>query len=239
MDQKNLLEVSGLSVDLGGKKILENVSFSLAPQEVLAVIGPNGAGKSVLLKTLMGLVKPSGGTIAWRKGITVGYLPQRFHVDVYLPMTVGEFLKLKPGYDGSGERVLSLVGLDAGWLTKNLAHLSGGELQKVLLAWALIDDPEILLFDEPTENVDIVGQESIYNVLHHLQDAAKVAIVIISHDLNVVYRYANNVLCLNKEMLCFGAPDATLTAERLSELYSDHAFFHHHHEHHHHHDHEL
>lgn len=233
MDSKKLLEVKDLSVVLGGKNILKDVSFSVAPQEVLAVIGPNGAGKSVLLKTLMGVIDPSGGKIEWKKDVKIGYLPQRFHVDSYLPMTVLEFLKLKPNYDGSGEKVLALVGLDASWQEKNLAHLSGGELQKVLLAWALIDEPEILLFDEPTENVDIVGQESIYNILHHLQDVAGVAIIIISHDLNVVYRYANNVVCLNKDMLCYGAPDATLTADRLSELYSDHAFFHHHHEHHH------
>jgi len=237
MDSKTLLEAKNLSVMLGGKEILKNISFSVAPQEVLAVIGPNGAGKSVLLKVLMGLLKSSSGTIAWKKNIKIGYLPQRFHVDSYLPMTVYEFLKLKPNYNGSGEKVLSLVGLDAGWLKKNLAHLSGGELQKVLLAWTLINNPEILLFDEPTENVDIVGQESIYNILHHLQDVVGVAIIIISHDLNVVYRYANNVICLNKNMLCYGAPDATLTADRLSELYSDHAFFHHHHEHEGHHEH--
>lgn len=229
MKQEPLLEVENLAVALDGKTILEHVTFTLEPQEVLAVIGPNGSGKTVLLKTLAGIIPPSGGSIRWRPGTRVGYLPQRFQVDRYLPMMVEEFLKLKSPARGAIAHALTAASIGKQWLRRDLAHLSSGELQKVLLAWALLDEPQILLFDEPTENVDVVGQESIYKLLHHLQDTTGVALIIVSHDLHVVYRYANHVLCLNKEMVCYGEPDVELTSGTLAKLYGDHAFFHHHH----------
>jgi zinc transport system ATP-binding protein len=226
-----LLSVRDLAVAFEGKKIIDRVSFDLFPGEVLAVIGPNGAGKSVLLKTLVGLAAKSAGEIAWAPGVSIGYLPQRFHVDHYLPMTVEEFLSLKP-HAGKGLReALAMAHVDHSLLKKNLAYLSGGQLQKVLLAWTLIDRPSLLLFDEPTENVDVAGQESIYSLLHELQDTLGIAIVIVSHDLHVVYRYADHVLCLNQHMVCFGEPHTELTEKTLTELYGDHALFHHQHHH--------
>lgn len=237
MENINLLEVNNLSVALDDKTVFENVSFSLKPEEVLAIIGPNGAGKSVLLKTLLGFYEPRMGVILWAPNTSYGYLPQRFHVDHYLPMTVEEFLRLKPNPKYSIEEVMRMVKIDVHWLKRNLATFSSGQLQKILLAWSIIDQPQVLLFDEPTENVDVVAQESIYDLLHHLQDTLKISVIIVSHDLNVVYRYANQVLCLNHAMACYGAPKEMLTNETLSELYGDHAFFHHHHvgeEHYHH-----
>ena len=224
-----LLQVKNLSVILDDKKVIHDVSFDIRPEEVVAVIGPNGAGKSVLLKTLLGLVSKSGGEIIWAPSPRIGYLPQRFQVDAYLPMTVKEFWCLRCRPDLKPEKAIGLVGLKESFLGRGLSHLSGGELQRVLLAWSLLNNPQILLFDEPTENVDVVGQESIYTLLHHLQDTLRVAMIIISHDLHVVYRYANVVICLNKKMLCEGAPREVLTTAKLGELYGDHAFFHHHH----------
>ncbi len=224
---KPLLEVSDLTVHAGVNDIIRNISFTLDAGEVLAVIGPNGAGKSVLLKTLLGIMPATSGAITWSAGVHVGYLPQRFLVDLYLPMTVGEFLDLKPHRTISNERALELVGIERGWLARRLAHLSSGQLQRVLLAWALLDDPQVLLFDEPTENVDVAGQESIYALLHHLQESMHIALLIVSHDLHVVNRYATNVLCLNQKMLCFGTPEETLTKERLTTLYGEHTHFKH------------
>ncbi len=235
MDNSKILGVNDLSVILDGKEIIENVSFEIQKQEALAVIGPNGAGKSVLLKTLVGINKKYSGEISFAPGTRIGYLPQRFHVDFYLPMTVKEFLNLKPEHKYSLADVLRLVEIPETWLDQNLATFSSGQLQKILLAWAIIDQPQILLFDEPTENVDVVSQESIYDLLHDLQDELNISIIIVSHDLNVVYKYAQTVLCLNEKMLCYGAPLQALTNETLSKLYGNHAFFHHHHfgEHHH------
>ncbi len=229
MSEQTLLKVENLSVILDKQKIIKDVSFELKKEEVLAIVGPNGAGKSVLLKTLLGLFPLASGKIEWAPGVTCGYLPQRFHIENYLPMTVEEFLKLKPSPKYSINEVLKLVEIDKHWLNKNLATFSSGQLQKILLAWAIIDQPQILLFDEPTENVDVVAQESIYDLLHHLQDTLRIASIIISHDLTVVYRYANQVLCLNHAMTCYGEPREILTTKTLSELYGDHAFFHHHH----------
>ncbi len=229
MKPDTLLSVDNLSITLGHQRIIRDVSFSVAPQEVVAIIGPNGAGKSVLIKTLVGLLNATTGTIEWKPGTKVGYLPQRFHVDHYLPMTVKEFLNLKPKQAFSVREVLKLTELDASWLTRPLAHLSSGQLQHVLLAWAILDKPQLLIFDEPTENVDVVGQEYIYTLLHNLQDKLGIAMIIISHDLHVVYRYANTVICLNQKMVCYGEPEVALTTEKLSELYGNPAFFHHHH----------
>ena len=225
-----LVKIEDLSVTLGDNVIFKNVSFELEKERVLAIIGPNGAGKSVLLKTLLGIIKRTSGTITWAPNIRIGYLPQRFHVDFYLPMTVGEFLDLKPTREMTNEEALKLVEVDASWLTRKLAHLSSGQLQRILLAWSLLDNPQILLFDEPTENVDVVGQESIYTLLHHLQDSMGVSLIIISHDLHAVYRYANHVLCLNQTTTCYGEPEAELTVDKLSTLYKDQTFFHHNHE---------
>ncbi len=236
MAGRKIIEVKNLSVTLDGRKIVGEVSFTLQSQEVLAIVGPNGAGKSILLKTLVGINKHYSGEIYFAPGTKIGYLPQRFHVDSYLPITVREFLNLKPEHKYTLEEVLRLVDIPETWLTQNLGTFSSGQLQKILLAWAVIDQPHVLLFDEPTENVDVVSQESIYDLLHELQDRLAISIIIVSHDLDVVYKYANTVLCLNERMLCYGEPVATLTNEALSELYGDHAFFHHHHFGNHHHD---
>ncbi|MDO8469693.1 MAG: metal ABC transporter ATP-binding protein [bacterium] len=242
MQPTPLLSVRDLAVEIDGTSVLKNVSFDIAPQEVLAIVGPNGAGKSVLLKTLLGFFRPSGGSISFAPGTRIGYLPQRFHVDSYLPMTALEFLELKramptrlaevPAKQAGRQalaRAIEQTEISPKLLVTPLAYLSSGQLQKVLLAWALMNEPNLLFFDEPTENVDVVGQESVYSLLHHLQDHLGIALIIISHDLHVVYRYANHVLCLNHTMTCYGEPQTALTSAALSELYGDHAFFHHHH----------
>ena len=224
-----LLSVKNLSVSFRDNHVLKHVSFDVKKEEVLAIVGPNGAGKSVLLKTLLGVIKPSGGSVEWFPGVRIGYLPQRFHVDMYLPMTVEEFLNLKPRKTLTNEAVLRLLKLEKAWLKKRLAHLSSGQLQRVLLAWALLDDPQILLFDEPTENVDIGGQESIYTLLHHLQDTTGISLILVSHDIQIVYKHANSVLCLNEKQICYGEPKDALTHETITELFGEHTIYHHNH----------
>lgn len=230
MSAKPILKVKNLSVIFENKyTVLDNLSFSLAPEEVLGIIGPNGSGKTVLFKTLLGIIKPTKGTIDWNPKAKIGYLPQRFHVDHYLPMIIEEFLELKPNRQYNFDEIAKMLNVEKNiWLKKDLAHLSGGELQKVLLAWALIDKPNVLLFDEPTENVDIIGQQSIYNLLHFLQDTLHLAIIIITHDLASIYRYTNNVLCLSHKMVCYGEPLSVLTKENLRELFGNQEILHHH-----------
>jgi len=124
---------------------------------------------------------------------------------------------------------LKAVGLKPEILNQRLINLSRGQFQKVLIAWAVLKHPNVLLFDEPTAGVDVAGEENIYNLLHKLQDERGMTVLIISHDLNIVYRYADRVLCLNKENLCFGEPERALTNERIEQLYGESAFHHHHH----------
>jgi zinc transport system ATP-binding protein len=231
-----ILDVRDLSVAIGGETVVAGVSLTLRVGEVLALLGPNGAGKTMLLRALLGLV-PYQGQVQWRAGVRTGYVPQRFSVDRSIPLSVREFLLLKSArfWFPGRERVehlaheLDLVGLRADVLGKSLGELSGGHLQRILIAWAMLDHPEVLLFDEPTAGIDVGFQETVYNLLRRMQQERGTAILLISHDLNVVYRQADRVLCLNKTMLCYGRPSEVLSSEALARLYGEIGFHQHDH----------
>jgi len=152
-----------------------------------------------------------------------------------LPLTVKEFfiLKSKKLFFKDRQLVDSIthelksMDLNPSILNKQLTNLSRGQMQRVLISWAILGHPAVLLFDEPTAGIDIVGEENVYNMLHKIQNERGITVIIISHDLNVVFRYANNVLCLNKELLCYGTPEQSLTSEQIKKLYGESAFYHH------------
>ncbi len=229
-----ILEVRDLSVCFGKEEILKNISFSVNDGDFLAIIGPNGAGKTVLFRALMDFI-PYDGEIKWRAGVKIGYVPQKLMEKAELPLTVKEFFVLKSKnlffqdkqIMNSIIHELESVNIDTNILDRQLVNLSRGQLQRVLISWAILGHPQILLFDESTAGIDIAGEESVYNMLHKLQDERGITIIMISHDLNIVYRYANNVLCLNKERLCYGAPEHALTSEQIKRLYGESAFYHH------------
>lgn len=228
----NILEVKNLNVELHGVKVLEDINFDVEKGEVLAIIGPNGAGKTLLLKSLIGLI-PFKGEVRWLKGVKTGYVPQRMDIETDVPLTVREFFLLR-GRLASKDKVaeaLKYVQLDESILKSGLGEISVGQRQRVLVAWAVLGSPDVLLFDEPTADIDIAGQESIYKMLYHLQKNLGLTVILVSHDLNVVYRHANTVLCLNRKNLCYGAPDKVLSTEQLLTLYGgENAFFHHKHD---------
>ena len=237
---KPVLSVSNLEVELNHQLLLHNISFELRRNETLAVIGPNGAGKTTLFRALLGLI-PYRGTLEWQKGIKIGYVPQKLFIERDLPLTTAEFFTLK----GKGvkedeiEQILSVVGFEKDKPHKNhlkdhvlnrkLGILSGGELQRVLVAWALLGHPDVLLFDEPTAGIDISAEVTIYSLLHKLQQKENLTTMLISHELQVVYKYATNVLCLNKESVCFGPPKAALDKESLFKLFGSEVGFYQHH----------
>lgn len=227
-----ILSVSDFGIEFGSLSILSAVNFELNPNETMAIIGPNGAGKTILFRALLGLI-PHSGKIQWKKGIKVGYVPQRLSVDPDLPLTTAEFFTLKGNKLHSIKEALSLVGFEEeDILNKKIGILSGGELQRISIAWALSGNPDVLLFDEPTSGVDISAEETIYGHLRRLQEKKKFAILLISHDLNVVYRFANKVVCLNKEMVCYGPPLDVLDKQSLQKLYgSDIGIYQHGHKH--------
>lgn len=232
--QEQVLEVKNLTVSFDKDVVIGDLSFSVGKGEVIAIVGPNGAGKSVLFRALLGLI-PYSGKIDWVTGSKIGYVPQKFNIDKDFPITVKEFLRMKSKNYGSIMSALESVGLkDKNGDTHHTEHhlldqrvgwLSGGQLQRVLVAWAILDNPDVLLFDEPTTGIDVGGEETIYNLLKKLNDNMHLTILLISHDLNIVYKYANIVLCINKEKICFGSPSDVLDPQSLVKLYGGEARF--------------
>lgn len=234
MSNEVVLNIQNLTVSFDEDKVIDNLSFSVRKGDVIAIVGPNGAGKSVLFRTLIGLV-PYLGKIEWSPDLKISYVPQRFNVEKDLPLTTREFLRLKSKDQGKIMSALESVGLknkqsdvhhiEHHLLSQRLGWLSGGQLQRVLVAWAILDNPDVLLFDEPTTGIDVGGEETIYNLLKKLNDEMALTILLISHDLNIVYKYADNVLCLNKEKICFGPPREVLDPQALIKLYGGEAKF--------------
>lgn len=234
MENNIILEVKNLSVTLGSESILRGISFSVKRGEAFAVIGPNGAGKTVLFQTLLGIL-PHKGEVRWKEGVRVGYVPQKFYTDKSVPISIKEFFLLqapsfwfppKTFFKHLGHE-LKLVGLSESVLQKQVNQLSGGELQRLLISWTMLNHPDVLLFDEPTTGIDAGFEETIYNIIHRLQDERETTILLISHDLNIVYRHAQNVLCINKEMICQGKPTDVLNPQELTRLYGAGGFYHH------------
>ena len=225
----NALEVKDLGVRLGGTEILREVTFSLPRASCLAVIGPNGAGKTVLLRALIGAL-PHTGTIAWAADTVLGYVPQKLDIERDLPLNGRDFLRARAALAG-GSRELQLealrsVGLAEETLSTPIGNMSGGQFQRLLIAFALLGRPNVLLLDEPAAGIDAPGQEQLNEVLRTLQDSRAMTVLLVSHDLSVVYSHADYVLCLGRRGACFGPPRAALTAERLYEVYGQPLGFH-------------
>jgi zinc transport system ATP-binding protein len=236
--ENNILSVKNLKVEFNGHVILNDISFEIKRDSTLAIIGPNGAGKSVLFRSLLGLI-PFKGEVIWAKDAKIGYVPQKLSVAKDLPLTVNEFLHFKEKDQKKIEEVIGSVGFlkeaehshnDKRVLATRLGDLSGGELQRVLIAYALLNDPNILLFDEPTAGVDVAGEETVYGLIHKLQKDEDLTIIFISHELEVVNQYADTVLCLNKENICFGPP-SVVNKEALEKMYGEDAHLYKHHDH--------
>lgn len=229
-----ILDVKNLFVSIDSEEILRDISFGVKRGEALAIIGPNGAGKTMLFRALLGLI-PYQGVITWEKNIRIGYVPQKFLIEKGAPLSVQEFFLLQADrfwlprndfIDHLGHE-LHLVGLSHDILLKPLGELSGGQLQRLLVSWAMLTHPDAILFDEPTAGIDVGFEETIYNLIHRMQDERGATILLISHDLNIVYRYAESVLCINKKMVCHGSPHEVLNPRELAVLYGAGGFYHH------------
>jgi zinc transport system ATP-binding protein len=205
-----LVEARGLSVHAGGHALLHGVELVVRGGEIVTVIGPNGAGKTTLVRALLGILRPSAGAVWRRPGLRVGYLPQRLHVDPTLPLTVRRFLTLsRLARRAAVGAVLEEVG------ARHLEHaqlseLSGGEFQRVLMARALVGDPELLILDEPVQGVDVAGQAELYRLIAEIRRARGCGVLLISHDLHLVMSATDRVVCLNRHICCAGQPDAVL-----------------------------
>lgn len=229
------IEAKNLRVTLDDHDILENISFSIPQGSTTAIIGPNGAGKSILVKSILRLIPKSGGEVKifgtdhkqYRKvAPLVSYIPQYLDFDRDFPLTVEGLFTLKSGRPlgmTTVERermkdLLHLVGM-ADHIHKKISVLSGGQLQRTLIAYSLMDHPKLLFMDEPSAGIDVHGQETIYSLLKRIQEEEHITMVLVSHELDIVMQYASQVLCLNKELLCAGIPKKVLTNEILERMY--------------------
>ncbi len=216
---EEILNVEELNVSYGPNKVIENLSFKVKKGEVLIILGPNGAGKTTLLKSLLGIL-PYKGTIKWNTD-KISYLPpqelmQRRELP---PMSIMDFFKMKTNKIDEIKELIKGVGLDSSILDKGFNELSTGQFQRMTIAWALVGKPEVLLFDEPTSGIDIGGEETIYSLLHKFWKKWNLTILLVTHDLNIVWSHATNVLCINKKGMCYGPPEKVVTPKRLKELY--------------------
>ena len=217
----SILKVENLQVELDGRIILQNLSFDLQERETLVILGPNGAGKTVLLRTLLGLV-PHQGTIWWKDGLKIGYVPQRVVVQKDLPVTVEDFFDLQNVSRNAVVEAIRQVGIqETAFRTKPLGLLSSGQLQRTLIASALAQRPDVLLFDEPMAGIDVGGEETVHGVLRRIHQESHLTIVAVTHDLSVVSGDATHALCINKPPYCYGTPKEVLTPANLQTIYGD------------------
>ncbi|MFP3014686.1 MAG: zinc ABC transporter ATP-binding protein ZnuC [Arsenophonus sp.] len=212
-----ILSLKNIYVGYGSQQIIKNISFDLHSGEILTLLGPNGAGKTTLAKIVLGLITPNKGKIIYQSKIRLGYVPQKLLIDMTMPLTVKRFMTLKPKIKAT-DIIPALMRVGATHLIEQqMQKLSGGETQRVLLARALLNKPQLLVLDEPTQGLDINGQVYLYNLIDNIHKELNCAIFMISHDLHLVMAKTNKVLCINKQICCSGRPeDIALNPEFIS-----------------------
>lgn len=219
MTADTLVSLRHIGLDFGPRTVLSDISFDIHRREIFTVIGPNGAGKSCLLKVILGLHAPSRGELHRPVGLRVGYMPQKLLVDASLPLSVERFLGLASGGDLQPvDAVLARVGARP-LRQVPVQQLSGGEFQRVLLARALLRQPDLLVLDEPAQGVDLHGQQALYRLLGQLRDEQGFAILMVSHDLHFVMAQTDRVLCLNQHVCCSGTAESVAAHPEYRALF--------------------
>ena len=231
-----LIKISSLDVKYGYKTVLKNMNLTLDAGEIVTIVGPNGSGKTTLFKAIIGTIPISKGKIYTKPNLRIGYVPQHLKIDQTLPITVERFLKLAhKNFNRSLDKIEALLG-SKDLLNIQVNNLSGGQMQRVLLARALINNPEILLLDEATRGLDQPGVASFYRKIENIRNTTNCAILMISHDLHVVMSSSNRVICVNGHICCEGAPESVATSPEYKALFGSDvdgtfALYRHHHDH--------
>ena len=234
-----LIEITNLSVRYGSEPVLQNMNLSLEDGEIVTIVGPNGSGKTTLFKAIIGTAPISTGKVKLRSNLKIGYVPQQLIIDQSLPITVERFLKVAQKTTANAlEKALNLVGVED-ILKFQMSNLSGGELQRVLLARALIGEPDVLLLDEATRGLDQPGVATFYRKVDDIRKNTDCTVLMISHDLHVVMSASDRVICLNGHICCEGAPDSVASSPEYKALFGSDvdgtfALYRHHHDHIHH-----
>ena len=233
---QTLISANNISLSHHGKSILDKVSFELKQGEFITLIGPNGAGKSSLIKVLLGLTKADSGNIERANNIKLGYTPQTFKPNPFIPISVIDFLNLNQKVNQSFlHETATLTGTES-LLDLPLKNLSGGELQRVLLTRALLNKPNVLILDEPAQNLDVNGQMHLYKLIQNIHQQQGCAVLMVSHDLHRVMKESTQVLCLYHHICCIGQPESILKDSQFNDLFADQmddlmATYEHHHNH--------
>lgn len=215
----SLVALNNVSVRLGGHVALSHVDFAIDPGEIVTVVGPNGSGKTTLLRAVIGAVRPTGGTIKKTAGLRIGYVPQRLAIDPTLPLTVQRFLGL-PGRRPAADLTAALARAGAeGLAGRQLTALSGGQFQRVLLARALLEEPSLLILDEPTTGLDQPGSAAFYRQIEQVRQSLGCAVLMVSHELHVVMSASDRVVCLNVHVCCNGTPEVVASAPEYRALF--------------------
>ena len=202
-----LIEARGIGIRRDGRWILDDINFSISAGEIVTLIGPNGGGKTTLARICLGILQADKGTLRRKPGLTVGYVPQRLKLDRTLPLTVKRFITVRQAAsEAQVEATLDDVG-SKHLINAQMADLSGGEMQRVLLARALLNEPELLVLDEPAQGVDFAGEAALYELISRLRTRLNCAVMLISHDLHIVMGSSDRVLCLNGHICCAGVPE--------------------------------
>lgn len=230
-----LVQARHLSIRFQQRTVLQDVSLRVRRGEIVTLIGPNGAGKSTLVRIILGLLPPDQGEVQWTDNVRIGYMPQRLSVDPVLPLTVERFLRLGGQHDPQQIlKTLNEVGAERVYHAA-LQTVSGGELQRVLLARALLRQPDLLVLDEPIQGVDIAGQYELYELIGSIRTQRQCGVLMVSHDLHLVMADTDHVVCLNQHVCCEGSPDTISQNPAYKRLFNsraaqDLAVYSHHHE---------
>ena len=216
---KMMIAVNGVSLALPIGTVLEDIELSVEKGEIVTLVGPNGAGKSSLLKLIIGLVAPSSGIVTKSPDLKIGYLPQRISLNQTMPMTVDRFLRLRSSAsDSNAMEVRDLTGVTA-LAPRQMHALSFGQLQRVLLARALLGSPDLLVLDEPTQSLDRNGIRNFYRIIRNFKAETGCAVLKTSHELDILVAYADRVVCMNKRIVCQGPPNIVAKSREFLSMF--------------------
>ena len=237
MNENLLINAKHISHQFDNTPVLQNISLQVFRNQITTLIGPNGAGKSTLIKILLKILRPTQGQVEHHHNLIIGFMPQKIHIDPTLPLTVKRFLQLglkKGNNDSTGLEAMAEELVITSLLQQAIQSLSGGEMQKVLLARALIRNPDLLVLDEPVQGIDLQSQSQIYHLIHQQQQKRQCAVLMISHDLHLVMKHTDQVICLNQHVCCSGTVqslrDHPTFIAQFGQTLPEHALYQHHHE---------
>lgn len=214
-----LIKINALDVKYGGKKVLQNLHLSLTEREIVTIVGPNGSGKTTLFKAIIGTAPISSGKVILKPNLKIGYVPQQLNIGGSLPLTVSRFLQIAQNNNGKSlKQALEMVGIED-ILKAQISKLSGGQMQRVLLARAIVNQPDVLLLDEATRGLDQPGAAAFYRLIENIRTDTGCAVLMISHDLHVVMAASDRVICLNGHICCEGAPQTVATSPQYKALF--------------------